>query len=41
VEGPLSAEILDLRPAVITTAGDVSANADLKRLNKLGCRREF
>jgi len=27
--------ILDLHPAVITTAGDVSANADLKKLNKL------
>jgi len=39
VAGPDSAEDLDLHPAVITTAGDVSANADLKRLNELGCRR--
>jgi hypothetical protein len=37
VAGPDSAEILDLHPAVITTAGDLSANADLKRLNELGC----
>jgi hypothetical protein len=27
--------ILDLHPAVITTAGDVSGNVDLKQLNKL------
>jgi hypothetical protein len=32
---PISLAILDLHPAVITTAGDVSANADLKRLNTL------
>jgi uroporphyrinogen decarboxylase-like protein len=36
VAGPGSSENLDLHPAVITTAGDVSANADLKRLNELG-----
>ena len=39
VGGPGSTEILDLHPAVITTAGDVSQNADLKRLNELGRRR--
>jgi len=39
VEGLLWAEILDLHPAVITTAGDVSVNADLKRLNELGRHR--
>jgi hypothetical protein len=32
---PIARAILDLHPAVVTTAGDVSANADLKRLNKL------
>ena len=32
---PISRAILDLHPAVITTPGDVSANADLKQLNKL------
>ncbi len=37
--GPGSVENLDPHPAVITTAGDVSANADMKRLNELGRRR--
>jgi hypothetical protein len=39
VEGLLSAGILDPQPAVITTAGDLSTNADLKRLNELGRHR--
>jgi hypothetical protein len=39
VAWPVSAENLGLHSAVITTAGDVSANADLKRLNELGRRR--
>jgi hypothetical protein len=39
VAGPGSAENLVLRPAVITTSGDLSANADLKRLNELDRRR--
>lgn len=32
---PILSAILDLHPAVITTTGDVGANADLKQLNKL------
>lgn len=32
---PISLAIHDLHPAVITTASDVGANADLKQLNKL------
>jgi hypothetical protein len=32
----LSPAILDLYPAIITTAGDVPASVDLKQLNKLG-----
>ena len=32
---PVSSAILDLHPAVITTAGDVPASVDLKKLNKL------
>jgi hypothetical protein len=35
VAGPVSAAILDLHPAVITTAGDVPASVDLKLLNRL------
>jgi hypothetical protein len=31
----VSSEILDLHPAVITTAGDVSVSVDLKQLNKV------
>lgn len=38
-KGPGWVEHLDPHPAVITTAGDVSANADMKRLNELGRRR--
>lgn len=34
--GPSSSGNLDSLPAVITTAGDISANADLKRLNEVG-----
>jgi len=33
--GPISPAILDLHPAVITTAGDVPVSVDLKQLNKL------
>jgi hypothetical protein len=35
VAGPVSPAILDLHPAVITTAGDVPATVDLKLLNRL------
>jgi hypothetical protein len=35
VAGPVSPAILDLHPAVITTAGDVPASVDLKLLNRL------
>ena len=35
VAGPVSRAILDLHPAVITTAGDVPASVDLKLLNRL------
>jgi len=35
VAGPVTPAILDLYPAVITTAGDVPASADLKLLNRL------
>jgi hypothetical protein len=33
--GAVSPAILDLHPAVITTAGDVPASVDLKLLNRL------
>jgi uroporphyrinogen decarboxylase-like protein len=35
VAGPVSPAILDLHPAVITTAGDLPASVDLKPLNRL------
>ena len=35
VARPVTPAILDLHPAIITTAGDVSGNVDLKQLNKL------
>jgi hypothetical protein len=35
VAGQGSHAILDVHPAVITTAGEVPANVDLKHVNKL------